>query len=237
MSLNFDYLFSSSLSLLLHGAVGVGLYGAVVSGPQIDFQSGNGGIDISIVSPTELQSSLSSSQGTVARQSAQTQTSLPQTKADVALSPVVSRIAPQSVAQIVPVRSVSARAQTAPLAAPKVEPESSQPCGGFDCGSRSSLGRSGDAGVSSVGLVRAPKPPYPWAARRAGFEGQVVVAVEVTKDGSVRAAELAKSSGREDCDQAAVKTIRDRWHFEPARVNGQPVDWREKIVIVYDLQN
>lgn len=238
MTLNFDYILSSSLSLVLHGAVGFGLYGAITSGPQIDFHSGNNGIGISIISPSELRSSSSTSEGTVAPQSAQAEASLPQTNAEISIKRILARATISRPPKLIPVRAVVPAPQSAQPSVAPTQSEANQPCSsGSDCGTRSSLGRSGDAGVSTIGVIQAPKPPYPWAARRAGFEGQVVVAVDVTKEGSVRAAALAKSSGREDCDQSAVETIRERWRFEPARINGTPIDWHEEIVVVYNLKN
>lgn len=87
-----------------------------------------------------------------------------------------------------------------------------------------------------VSVVRAPKPPYPRLARKAGFEGKVMLDVEVAKDGSVKSCNVLRSSGREDCDNAAVETVRERWRFQPATLNGIPVQSREKIVVVYNLE-
>lgn len=237
MTLNLDYIFSSTVSVLIHGAVGFGLYGSMLSGPHINFQSGNNGIGVSIISPSELRSGSAVSGGIVAAQPAVAQPQAPQQNAEIQLKPVTARVTSQRQAKLVPVKQVEKPAAAQAVPSEQANAAQDRGCSGaVDCGMRSSLGRTGDHGVSNLGLLRAPKPPYPWAARRAGFEGRVIVAVEVAKDGSVRTAELAKSSGREDCDQSAVETIRDRWYFEPARINGQPIDWRENIVVVYDLK-
>lgn len=63
---------------------------------------------------------------------------------------------------------------------------------------------------------RNPTPPYPDEARRMKQEGVVLVRVSVSESGAVENAELAKSSGVEALDAAAVKAVR-RWEFEPAR--------------------
>ena len=84
--------------------------------------------------------------------------------------------------------------------------------------------------------LTAPKPEYPSLAKRAGFEGKVVLAAEIGSDGKVRGASVQKSSGREDCDEAARETVLSRWRFEPARVDGNAIESKEKIVVVYNLQ-
>ncbi len=79
-----------------------------------------------------------------------------------------------------------------------------------------------------------PVPDYPWRARRAGWEGRVVVQVEVTPDGAVADAQVADSSGHAVLDEAAVETIR-RWRFEPARQGGAPVAGDVRVPITFRL--
>ncbi len=61
--------------------------------------------------------------------------------------------------------------------------------------------------------ITAPKPPFPIGARKMGFNGTVELAIIIGKDGSVVTAEISHSSGREDCDQSALDTIKERWKF------------------------
>ena len=103
------------------------------------------------------------------------------------------------------------------------------------------LGSGGYGGGAGGGLMRAlvvqgPKPPYPLPARQAGFEGKVVLDILVGKEGVVKKADVVESSGRQDCDRAALSTILEKWRFEPARVNGMPVDWPERVLVRYDLR-
>jgi protein TonB len=73
-----------------------------------------------------------------------------------------------------------------------------------------------------------PKPPYPMLARRMGVQGVVVLRVHVRSDGSVAEAELARSSVSQLLDDSALKTVRERWRFLPARLDGAPVEsWVE----------
>lgn len=85
------------------------------------------------------------------------------------------------------------------------------------------------SGVKS-GVLFGPKPPYPVAARRAGFEGEVVLRVVVDDSGSPQLAEVAQSSGREDCDASAQRTVQNRWQFEPVSTTQQLAN--ERLVVV-----
>jgi len=115
-------------------------------------------------------------------------------------------------------------------------------------GATSAVGRNGGKGVSEGtssnaaksgagqgGSVVAhpdygvnPKPPYPMLARRLGAQGVVLLRVQVREDGSVGSVELERSSGFALLDESATRTVRERWRFVPARVDGAPVaSWVE----------
>ena len=97
-------------------------------------------------------------------------------------------------------------------------------------------GEGGGGGIARASVLDGPKPRYPYSARMAGFEGRVVLDVVVSADGTVSAASVAKSSGRDDCDASALDTLRSEWSFKPAVRNGLPVESRERVVIVYNLR-
>ncbi len=63
---------------------------------------------------------------------------------------------------------------------------------------------------------RNPKPDYPAVAKRRGWEGKVILAIEVLTDGTPGKISVVESSGREILDKAAIETVK-RWLFEPAR--------------------
>lgn len=65
-------------------------------------------------------------------------------------------------------------------------------------------------------------PPYPWIARLRGYEGVVVISVEVTPEGKVGNVSLKKSSGYAVLDRSALDTV-ITWKFEPGRRMGIPV--------------
>jgi TonB family protein len=81
---------------------------------------------------------------------------------------------------------------------------------------------SAPGGTSAYPLYRENKPPvYPEIARIRGYEGIVLVAVEILPDGRVGNMKIRKSSGYAILDQSAVEAVKP-WKFEPARKQGKP---------------
>ena len=60
----------------------------------------------------------------------------------------------------------------------------------------------------------AMRPPYPRHAREMGWEGTVVLRVEVKPDGTVGAASVHRTSGYLTLDEAALTAVK-RWRFTP----------------------
>ncbi|MDH2917935.1 MAG: energy transducer TonB, partial [Sideroxydans sp.] len=56
----------------------------------------------------------------------------------------------------------------------------------------------------AAAYLNNPKPVYPLAARRMGWQGKVIVRVEVLASGAAGAVSLYQSSGREALDNAAL---------------------------------
>jgi len=83
---------------------------------------------------------------------------------------------------------------------------------------------------------RNPKPEYPSIARRRGWEGKVLLRINVRADGLPGKVEVTKSSGREVLDQSAVRTVQ-RWTFTPAMRGTEPVDSMLTLSIVFKLDN
>ncbi len=76
---------------------------------------------------------------------------------------------------------------------------------------------------ADVASLNNPKPPYPLTARRQGVEGEVLLSVHVSREGSPSDVQLKRSSGHRMLDMAALETVR-RWHFVPARRGAMVVD-------------
>lgn len=71
-------------------------------------------------------------------------------------------------------------------------------------------------------LVRETPPLYTESAFDDGIEGRVVLKIIVRKDGSVGPIRIHQSLERE-LDQAAVEAVKT-WEFEPAKIDGEPVN-------------
>jgi protein TonB len=59
-------------------------------------------------------------------------------------------------------------------------------------------------------------------AKRMGWEGKVVLSVEVLASGSPGQISVRQSSGHEVLDKTALQAVRG-WRFVPARHNGQAI--------------
>jgi len=89
--------------------------------------------------------------------------------------------------------------------------------------------------VGAVPLNSANRPPcYPGVARRRGWQGRVLLDVEVLVDGTVGRVAVAHSSGRRVLDDAATKAVRG-WRFTPATRSGLAVATRVGVRIVFSL--
>jgi protein TonB len=62
--------------------------------------------------------------------------------------------------------------------------------------------------------LEAMRPPYPRHAREMGWEGTVVLRVEVHPDGTVGAVSVHRTSGHGTLDEAALTAVK-RWRFVP----------------------
>lgn len=80
-----------------------------------------------------------------------------------------------------------------------------------------------------------PEPVYPAFARRLGYEGRVVIQIQVMASGAVGVVNVERSSGYAMLDEAAMATVK-RWRFRPAQRGGQPVDATLLVPITFKLQ-
>lgn len=67
-----------------------------------------------------------------------------------------------------------------------------------------------------------PKPDYPRIALRRGWEGVVVLQIDLDQEGQPQRVEIADSSGHRVLDKAAQAAVR-RWRFNPATRDGKAV--------------
>ena len=99
---------------------------------------------------------------------------------------------------------VEAAPEPAPAPAPKPEEPVTEPKG-------------------YAGYLHNPAPDYPPAAQKRGLEGKVVLKVHVLASGQPDNVTVAKSSGHQILDEAALKAV-TQWAFAPAHCGQTPID-------------
>lgn len=83
--------------------------------------------------------------------------------------------------------------------------------------------------------AESPKPLYPPEARRRGYQGEVVLKVEVLSSGWVGQVEVKTSSGHEILDRCALAAVK-QWRFIPARKGEDAIPFWVNIPIKFQLQ-
>lgn len=89
------------------------------------------------------------------------------------------------------------------------------------------------SGVSPPQLRKQVKPAYTDEALARKIEGLVVLEVVVLKDGNVGPVRILRSLNA-GLDQRAIEAVQ-QWVFLPGRLQGQPVDVRVEIDVVFSL--
>jgi protein TonB len=88
--------------------------------------------------------------------------------------------------------------------------------------------------LQKLRVVDMQPPDYPPRCRRLGIEGTVRVRVLVDEDGRVVQAIVARTSGDEMLDAAALEAI-EKWRFEPARRDGVKVRAWASVPVAFKL--
>jgi periplasmic protein TonB len=108
--------------------------------------------------------------------------------------------------------------------------------GGVGLGSKGGIGgnvfRIG-GGVSAPRQIYAPDPEYSEEARKAKYQGKVVLWAIIGADGLPRDIRVQQPLGM-GLDQNAIAAVR-QWRFDPARKGGQPVAVQVNIELTFRL--
>ncbi len=108
--------------------------------------------------------------------------------------------------------------------------------GGFGPGSGGGAGggvfRVGN-GVSAPRLIKKVEPEYSEEARKAKYQGTVVLAVQVWEDGRAHNVRVVRSLGL-GLDEKAIEAVRE-WRFVPGRKENQPVKVTATIEVNFRL--
>jgi protein TonB len=83
-------------------------------------------------------------------------------------------------------------------------------------------------------VIQNTPPSYPENARRNGWEGRVLVRVEVSADGRPISTAIAKSSGYGVLDQSALRAVKS-WRFQPRTVAGIPTAGSVEVPVNFAL--
>jgi TonB family protein len=94
----------------------------------------------------------------------------------------------------------------------------------------------GRSGVSSPRYIENPKPEYPPDARQEGYEGKVLLKVEVLPNGRVGTIEVEKSSGYAVLDRSALTGVK-KWKFIPAKKGRVAIRCSVNILITFQLRD
>lgn len=96
------------------------------------------------------------------------------------------------------------------------------------------FGTEGEGKYIPPKLAKSARPVYPTFMRRAGVEGRVKVAFEVTVEGRT-ANVYPVESNNPNFEDAAVDAV-SKWTFEPAQVDGRPVRVRMGVPVIFNIQ-
>jgi protein TonB len=77
-------------------------------------------------------------------------------------------------------------------------------------------------------------PVYPRLAIELGYEGTIILNVEVSSEGRCANIQIVKSAGYSILDNAALKAVR-QWSFKPASLLNRPISSRVEIPITFRL--
>ncbi|AIA73062.1 TonB protein [Pectobacterium atrosepticum SCRI1043] len=90
--------------------------------------------------------------------------------------------------------------------------------------------------LANADYLHNPAPSYPDVAISRGYEGTVLLNVQVRADGKVQTIRIHQSSGYPSLDEAARDTVL-RWSFVPARRGSQPVSGWVVVPVDFSLNS
>lgn len=88
-------------------------------------------------------------------------------------------------------------------------------------------------GLGKVKVIKHPKAVYPTQALLYKKEGKVVLKFTITTQGIADNIQIVESNPKGLFDQAAIQALK-QWRFEPAFINGKPVE-RSNVIETFDF--
>lgn len=77
-------------------------------------------------------------------------------------------------------------------------------------------------------------PEYPVLAERRQIEGRVELELTIDTTGKVKDVAVRRAEPRDTFDRAAIEAVR-KWEYQPAQVDGEPVETRTLVAIDFNL--
>ena len=82
-------------------------------------------------------------------------------------------------------------------------------------------------------LIHKVEPEFSEEARKAKYQGEVVLSIEIAADGTPRILRVVSGPGL-GLDEKAVEAVR-QWRFKPAYRDGRPVDSTAMVEVHFHL--
>ena len=136
-----------------------------------------------------------------------------------------------------PVRTARQTSEDAPETAPPVQVAVSSyrdemPKFAAETAPLPQFGGTVSQGIVPATVVERVKPIYPPEARSHGIGGDVLLDATIAENGFVR--KVTVVSGPASLTNAAVVAVR-QWRFSPALLNGKPMEYQQRITIVFKM--
>lgn len=129
-------------------------------------------------------------------------------------------------------------------AAPEADASLDQGIAVYGDGPGDAAGLEGGSGGIPGGIVQnpdtraiaavRPDPPYPSAALSEGREGSVLLRCVVLANGKTHSCEVVDGDG--DFANTAVDTVKSRWEWKPAELQGKAVNAIQSVVVNFKIQ-
>ena len=87
--------------------------------------------------------------------------------------------------------------------------------------------------VMQQNILTKAVPVYPPVAKKAKIQGTVVLSAVISKNGNV--ANLQVLSGPDELQQSSIDAVR-QWTYKPYLLNGDPVEVKTTVNVVYSLK-
>jgi TonB family protein len=88
--------------------------------------------------------------------------------------------------------------------------------------------------VQPFKLLAQPRPQYPPELQQQGITGTVVIRAIIGKTGEVLQPQVINTTAHPGLVQAALDAVR-QWRYDPARLNGEPVETLTTVTINFEL--